>query len=392
MTFTITGGRVLTPMRLIENGMVSIENGKIAYVGAYDSAEIRGDMIDAGGQIVSPGFIDIHTHGGGGHDFMDGTVEAFLGASALHASHGTTCLLPTSLSSSDEELIDMLHVFKEAAAKNKFGAEMPGCHLEGPFFSLAQCGAQDPKYITPPDPVRYEKILEEGKGSILRWSLAPELPGAMQFIRRLREEGIVASIGHSDATDKVAVEAIENGCHHMTHLYSGMSALVRIKSYRYPGLIESAWLFDEFTSEIIADGCHLPQSLLRHCYRTLGTNRLCLVTDSMRGAGATSGETLLGSLKAGQPCIIEDGVAKLPDRSAFAGSVATADRLVRNMKDLAGAPLTDAVKMMTMTPARIMGLKNKGILAPGYDADIVLFDDDIHISRTICGGKTIYTA
>ena len=388
--FTIAGGRVITPMRILENGMVAARDGVITYVGPYDPAYAEGDVLDAGGLMISPGFIDIHTHGGGGCDFMDGDEDAVLTVARAHAVHGTTCLLPTSLSSSDEELLELFQVFRRAVPRNEDGAEMPGLHLEGPFFSLQQCGAQDPRYITPPDPARYERILKEGRGLILRWSLAPELSGAMAFIRRLREENILPSIGHSDATDATAVEAIENGCTHLTHLYSGMSGLVRIHSYRYPGLIESAFLFDEFTAEIIADGCHLPQSLLRHCYRTLGTGRLCLVTDSMRGAGMPEGDSVLGSLKNGQPCVIEDGVAKLPDRSAFAGSVATADRLVRNMHTLAGAPLTDAVKMMTMTPARIMGLKGKGMLAPGMDADILLFDENVRICRTIRGGRTIF--
>lgn len=388
--YTIAGGRVITPMRVIQDGMAVVEEGILTYVGPYDAGKTAGEVLDAGGLYLSPGFIDLHTHGAGGHDFMDGTAEAFLGAARAHAAHGTTCLLPTSLSSSDEELYGMFETYRAALPQNTEGAWMPGLHLEGPFFSLAQSGAQDPKYITPPDPERYGKILGAGKGLIFRWSSAPELPGAMAFSRRLRQEGILSSIGHSDATDAVACEAIENGYSHLTHLYSGMSGLVRIHSYRYPGLIESAFLFDEFTAEIIADGCHLPASLLRHCYRTLGTNRLCLVTDSMRGAGMPDGESILGSLKNGQRCIIEDGVAKLPDRSAFAGSVATADRLVRNMRDLAGAPITDAVKMMTMTPARIMGFESKGVLAPGKDADLVLFDEKIQIQRTIRGGKTIY--
>lgn len=389
--YTIAGARIVTPMRILQDGMAVVEEGVLTYVGPYDVQKKRGEVLDAGGLYLSPGFIDLHTHGAGGHDFMDGTAEAFLGAARTHAAHGTTCLLPTSLSSSDEELYGMFETYRAALPQNTHGAWMPGLHLEGPFFSPAQSGAQDPRYITPPDPQRYERILKAGKGLILRWSSAPELPGAMAFSRRLRQEGILSAIGHSDATDAVACEAIENGYSHLTHLYSGMSGLVRIRSYRYPGLIESAFLFDEFTAEIIADGCHLPASLLRHCYRALGTNRLCLVTDSMRGAGMPDGESILGSLKNGQPCIIEDGVAKLLDRSAFAGSVATADRLVRNMRDLAGAPLTDAVKMMTMTPARIMGFERKGVLAPGKDADLVLFDEGIQIQRTIRGGETIYT-
>ncbi len=389
-TFTIAGGRLLTPMRELSGSMLTVEDGIITYVGRYDPDRTAGPVIDACGQYIAPGFIDLHTHGGGGHDFMDGTADAFAGAARAHAAHGTTTLLPTSLACSDEELLAMFEVFRGLQGEKAGGASMPGLHLEGPFFADSQRGAQDPRYIGPPDPARYERILEKGEGLILRWSAAPELPGGMEFGRVLRSRGILASIGHSDATDAVACEALENGYTHLTHLYSGMSGLVRIKSYRYPGLIESAYLFEEFTAEIIADGCHLPASLLRHCYRSLGTGRLALITDSMRGAGMPDGESILGSLRDGQPCIIEDGVAKLPDRSAFAGSVATADRLVRNMHTLAGASMLDAVKMMTMTPAKIMGMRDRGMLTPGYRGDIVLFDRTVHVSRTIVAGETVF--
>lgn len=390
--FTLGGCRLLTPLRIVENGMVSIRDGIIEYAGPWDSSRTAGTVRDVGGQYVSPGWIDLHTHGAGGADFMDGTEEAFCRAAAMHASHGTAVLLPTTLACSDEELLNVFAVFRQVKRRREAAVQMPGLHLEGPFFAQSQRGAQDPRYVTPPQKERYEKILAAGDGLILRWSSAPELPGAMEFSRLLRRRGIVSAIAHSDATDQVVCQAIENGYTHITHLYSGMSGLVRIHSYRYPGVIESAFLFEELTSEIIADGCHLPASLLRYCYRTLGAGRLAVVTDSMRGAGMPDGRSILGSRKDGQECVIEDGVAKLPDRSAFAGSVATADRLVRNMRDLAGAPITDAVKMITLTPARIMGFGTKGLLAPGMDADLTVFDEDVRVSCTVAGGETVFSA
>lgn len=388
----IKNGRIITPMRVIEGGEVVYQDGKILQVGGSDCSTDAGcQIIDAQGRYVSPGFIDMHTHGAGGYDFMDGTLEAFLGAAREHARHGTTCLLPTSLACSDEELFEMFRIFRRAAQENAEGASMPGVHLEGPFFAPSQKGAQDEKYIVPPVKEHYEKILQEGGDIILRWSSAPELEGAFAFSRCITDRGIVSAIGHSDATDDIVCQAYENGYTLMTHLYSGMSGLKRVKSYRYPGVIESAYIYSEYNVEIIADGCHLPANLLKLIYNSLGTNRVALVTDSMRGAGMPDGDTILGSVKNGQRCVIEDGVAKMPDRNSFAGSVATAERLVRNMRDLAGAPIWDAVKMMTMTPARILGLKNKGILAPGNDADIVLFDDHVDIQRTIVQGRTVYT-
>lgn len=386
----LIGGTVLTPIRALAGAEIAVENGKIVSVGPRDAATDAGaEIFDAGGLWVVPGFIDMHVHGGGGYDFMDATVEAFHGAARMHALHGTTTLLPTSLASGDEALLDMIHAYQDAVHAPWVGAAMPGLHLEGPYFSLAQAGAQAPDAITPPDPERTARILKAAQGSILRWSSAPELPGSMEFAREMRERGILLSIGHSDARESVVAEAIENGYTHLTHFYSGMSTIVREKSYRFPGIVESGYLYPELTVEIIADGCHLPASLLRLVYQSMGTRRVALVTDALRGAGMPEGESIIGSLKEGRRCIVEDGVAKLPDRSAFAGSVATTDRLVRNMVQLAGAPLQDAVKMMSLTPARILGFQDRGMLAVGYRADIVCLDAGLHAVKTFVGGEVV---
>lgn len=386
----LIGGTVLTPIRALAGAEIAVENGKIVSVGPRDAATDAGaEIFDVGGLWIAPGFIDMHVHGGGGYDFMDATVEAFHGAARMHALHGTTTLLPTSLASGDEALLDMIHAYQDAVRAPWVGAAMPGLHLEGPYFSLAQAGAQAPDAITPPDPERTARILKAAQGSILRWSSAPELPGSMEFAREMRERGILLSIGHSDARESVVAEAIENGYTHLTHFYSGMSTIVREKSYRFPGIVESGYLYPELTVEIIADGCHLPASLLRLVYQSMGTRRVALVTDALRGAGMPEGESIIGSLKEGRRCIVEDGVAKLPDRSAFAGSVATTDRLVRNMVQLAGAPLQDAVKMMSLTPARILGFQDRGMLAAGYRADIVCLDAGLHAVKTFVGGEVV---
>ena len=386
----IYNGSILTPYRIIENGTVLIEDGKISLVTTGDVSSEGCISINAKGNYVSPGFIDIHTHGGGGHDFMDGTVESYLDAARLHAVHGTASMVPTTLASELEELKNTFQVFKQAKAMNKNGAEFLGIHLEGPYFSMEARGAQDPKYIKNPNPEEYKKILE-WSDDIVRWSAAPELDGAMEFGRFMKANGILVSIAHTDAISDCVYEAYENGFTHITHLYSCTSNVRRINAYRYAGVTESAYLIDEMTVEIIADGCHLPKSLLQLVYKIKGADKIALVTDSMRGAGMTEGETILGSLDSGQRVIIEDGVAKLPDRSAFAGSIATADRLVRTMVKTAGIPLLDAVKMMTATPARIIGVDNKkGILAPGRNADIVIFNSDIDIMATLVNGRIVY--
>lgn len=386
----ITNARVITPYRIIDRGCVVVEGDSIKYVGKDTGFAEELPGIDAEGNYIAPGFIDIHTHGGGGHDFMDGTLEAFLGAAEIHARFGTTSMLPTTLTSTYEELKSTFDVFQKAKEMNTRGARLLGLHLEGPYFSMEQRGAQDPKYIRKPDPDEYLEILSLSQ-DILRWSAAPELDGALEFGRCLKRRGILPSIAHTDAIFEQVQEAFENGFTHITHLYSAMSGVRRINAYRYAGVIESAYLIDDMTVEIIADGAHLPSSLLKLVYKIKGPSKIALVTDSMRGAGMPEGESILGSLKNGQKVIIEEGVAKLMDRSAFAGSVATADRLVRNMVKLAGVPLQDAVRMMTATPASIIGKQHEiGSLEVGKKADIVMFDEDLRILMTMIGGQVVY--
>lgn len=342
--------------------------------------------ISADGLYLSHGFIDIHVHGGGGADFMDGTEEAWRTAAALHLRHGTTCMTPTTLSATTEELMGAFEIFYRCRDDLQDGARMLGLHLEGPYFSPAQSGAQDPAQLRNPDPVECKKILDKCP-DIVRWSLAPELPGALEMGKLLSQQGIVAAIGHSDATYAQVCAAVSAGYTHVTHLYSATSTITREGGFRRGGIVESAYLLRELSSEIIADGCHLPPELLQLAYRFIEPKRLALITDAMRGAGQTSGESILGSLNCGQRVIIEDGVAKMPDRTAFAGSVCTTDRLVRNMVTLAGASLPDAIEMMTATPARIIGKSHiTGTVAPGRKADLVLFDENVEIRRVWTDG------
>jgi N-acetylglucosamine-6-phosphate deacetylase len=383
----ITNGKIILRNSIIPNGSLLVEDGKILAVTAGDAEFPDARVIDAQGQYIAPGFIDIHVHGGGDHDFMDGTEVAFLKVAEMHAAHGTTSIMPTTLTADRKGILNTLEVYEQAHTQNKFGAQFIGLHLEGPYFSMNQRGAQDPRYIRDPDPDEYLEILSHSQ-SIKRWSAAPERKGAIAFGKVLCERGILPSMAHTDAIYEEALEAFENGYTLLTHFYSAMSGVTRKNAFRYAGVIEAGYLHDALDVEIIADGVHLPAPLLKLIYKIKGPEHIALITDAMRGAGMPEGESILGSRANGLPVIIEDGVAKMPDRSSFAGSVATADRLVRVMVEKAEVPLVDAIHMITHTPARIMKLDNKiGTLAAGMDADIVIFDENIRISRTIIKGK-----
>ena len=389
-TIKIYNGKIILIDRIIPQGTVLIKDGIIQAIEEGDITISDADEIDAKGKYISPGFIDIHVHGGGGHDFMDGTPEAFLQIAEIHARHGTTAMLPTTLTSEKKDLLCTLTAYDVANKLNKKGATFIGMHMEGPYFAINQRGAQDPKYIRDPDPDEYKEILENYP-SIKRWSAAPELKGAIAFGKYITSKGVLAAIAHTDAIYEEVLEAFQNGYSLATHFYSAMSGVTRRNAYRFAGVIESAYLLNEMDVEIIADGKHLPAALLQLIYKIKGPQHTALITDAMRAAGMPEGKSILGNITNGLGVIVEDGVAKLPDRSSFAGSVATADRLVRTMLQVAGVSLINTIQMITETPARIMKINHKkGKLQIGKDADILIFDENITIEMTMVNGKIVY--
>ena len=388
MKYAIKNGKIIAGEKILEGYTLYFEGEKILAITKDTLA--ADEVIDAKGMFVSPGFVDTHTHGAAGYDFLDGTDEAFLAATAFQATHGATTVLPTITSSNYADLKRAIEAYERVKDSKTHGAYMPGVHLEGPYFAASQAGAQDPRHLRVFDPEEYNAIFALSD-RILRWTAAPELAGGESFARAAIEKGCLPCIGHSHAEDKEVRDAFAWGFTHVTHFYSGCSMVHRKNAYRYTGIVEEGYLNDDMTVEIIADGCHLPASLLKLITKIKGTDNVALVTDSIRAAGMPEGPSIIGSAENGMEIIIEDGVAKLPDRTAFAGSVATADRLVRNMVRLAELPLTEAVKMATKVPARICGLEGIGELKEGFDADILIFNDDIEIEKTFVKGNCVYT-
>ncbi len=384
----ISNGLVIEGGR-IEKKNVYVENGKITDV--TEELLPADTVVDADGRYVSPGFIDTHVHGGGGADFMDGGVEPMKVAARTHLMNGTTSIAPTSLACPHGDLVTAILDYKKLSLESGKNG-MPnfiGMHLEGPNFAPSQAGAQPPEYIYPPRKNEYEEILAVAEGCIAKWSFAPELEGSLEFCERIAKAGILPSVAHTDATYDHVLAAYEHGARCLTHFYSGMSTITRVGGYRVPGVVEAGYLLDDMWIEVIGDGSHIPPILLKMIVKNRGTDRMLLVTDSMRGAGMPEGPSILGRLNGGQECIIEDGIAKMPDRTCFAGSVATTDRLVRTFYKNGIVSLPMAVELASAKPAASLGIKGKGKISEGYDADILLFDDNINVSFVMVGGEIV---
>ncbi len=389
----ICGGKLITPDGIVENHMLLLENGLISAIvpqPVQKPADCR--VIDAAGRYVSAGFVDIHHHGGGGSDYMELDPDTYYNILSTHLKHGTTSVMPTLLSASGEHTIRAARQYVQSLKDPRIRCNMLGLHVEGMYISPMQAGAQNPNRIKNFDPPEYHAVCEAAEGHLKRWSVAPELPGAEEFARFAEKNGIVLSIAHSDADFDTVLRAFDLGYRHVTHLYSGTSTVIRRGGFRIAGVLEAAFYLDDMDVEIIADGCHLPHSLLKLITKIKKPERVALITDAIRAAGQDVTESFSGSSDDATPIIIEDGVAKLPNREAFAGSIATSDRLVRTML-AAGTPLETAIRMVTVNPLRMMGIgKNKGELKVGYDADLCIFDQNIQIQYVLVAGEIVHSA
>ena len=351
------------------------------------SADYR--VVDCEGQYISAGFVDIHQHGGGGSDYMDNDPDAYFRATEAHLVHGTTSVMPTLLSADVDNTLRAVGRYKCALRDSRIRANLIGLHIEGPYISPRQAGAQKPEHIRSFISDEYRRIFAASEATVKRWSVAPEIPGAEEFAEFAKSNKIALSIAHSDADFDTTLAAYSRGYRHITHFYSCISSITRKGGFRVPGILEAAYYLDDMDVELIADGCHIPETLIRYVCKFKKSEHIALVTDAMRAAGQDVTTSFLGSMDDPLPVVIEDGVAKMLDRKAFAGSVATADRLIRNMI-ISGVSLTDAIKMMTVNPIKMMGLDvKKGMIAPGFDADLCVFDEAVRVSKVVCMGELV---
>lgn len=368
----LQGARLVTDGRVLTGMDVAVENGRVTELLPHDPLA-KG--IDLGGLYLAPGFIDLHCHGGGGAMFVDAGREDWLTASRTHAEGGTAVLYPTISAVSVEGTVAALEAYRKYAAECPL--MMPGVHLEGPYFDPQSCGAQDPDAVHGPREEEYLPILEEYAPIIARWDYAPEHDTDLRFLRALNRYGVKPAVGHSAAEYDHLMPAYREGCDLITHLYSCTSTVTRHGGFRHLGIIETAYLLDEMDVEAIGDGCHLPAELMQLIVKLKGPEHVALISDSIRYCGMESS----GSAAADKiPYLIEDGVAKLLDRSAFAGSIATTGRILASTVS-AGISLPEVVRMLTATPARIMGLTDCGRLAKGCRALFTVFDRDLKVVR-----------
>lgn len=382
MLTQIINGQILTPQGWLKDGSVLINDGKILEITNSDLAVIGATVIDAKGMFIVPGFVSMHCHGGGGHDFTEGTPEAFKEAATAHLKHGSTTIFPT-LSSTTFENIRLAAATCDQLMAEDADTTIMGLHIEGPYLNENMAGTQWKEFLKNPDPEEYKALVESTK-CIKRWDISPEQPGAHDFARYMTSKGILTAITHTEAEYQEIKDAFAAGFTHAAHFYNAMPGFHKRREYKYEGTVESVYLMDDMSVEVIADGIHLPATILKLVYKVKGVEKTCLVTDSLKFAGYT-GETI------NDPnYVIENGVCKWADRQTLAGSIATADVLVQTMVKKAGIPLEDAVRMASETPARLTGIADsKGTLEKGKDADIVILDNDVNVRCVFTKGKEV---
>jgi N-acetylglucosamine-6-phosphate deacetylase len=386
------GGTILLPDRLLERGAVLVRDGRIVEVFA-EPASPHVPIVDLQGGYLAPGFLDLHVHGGAGADFMDGTADAFAAVCRAHARHGTTALLATTTAARHDQHLAFLRVCRSLKGEWTGGAVVLGAHFYGPYFAAEARGCHPGNPVRAPVPVEYLDYLEFSD-TIMTATVAPELPGAEEFVRACRAMGVRCNAGHSHATFAQVEAAVGWSIRHVDHLFCAMSDRARLRqSQTYPmrgGLLEATLYFDELTTEVIADGKHLAPELLRLAYKIKGPDRLALVTDANRALDMPDGEYLFGPLDGGEPIVRRDGVGIMPDGQSLASGVEGMDHAVRTFVAATGAPLHEAVRMASLTPARIAGCeRERGSIEAGKRADFVVLDQSLRVRQVWVAGRQV---
>lgn len=374
---------VVTESEVIQDGTVQMKNGKISGIFPKQTGEAT-EVLDAKGQVLVPGFIDIHIHGAGGYDVMDATEEALDGMASLLPKEGTTSFLATTMTQSHDSISAALKQAGDYMNSHQKGghAEMLGIHLEGPYLSKQKAGAQPTGHIVPPSIEQFEAWQKDSQANIRIVTAAPEVEGGYEFFSYLKEKGVTASVGHSAATYEQAKQAVLSGATHVTHLFNQMSGF----HHREPGIVGMAFNEVKLMAEIIVDHIHVHPEAVRSAYHMLGADRVVLITDAMRAKCLNEGSYDLG----GQTVEVKKGEARLPD-GTLAGSILRFDEAVQHMKQQLDLHWIDLVKISAANAAKQIGLfHRKGSIATGKDADFVLLDKQGHVQMTICRGTVAF--
>ena len=360
-----------------------IAGGKIVKISQDDIAD--SEIVDCEGLFLSPGFIDLHVHGGGGYSFMDENPDNIKKAAHAHTLHGTTGILPTMLSSPEEMLMKCADRIAEIAEDFE-NSNILGVHFEGPYLSPAMSGAQSDDSIFPVN-VSSPLLSVENLKMI---TMAPELDNAQNLAKQFAEKGVTVAVGHTNATFDETESAFDNGFSDFTHIYNASSSLHKEGAFRIAGAVEAALTNDKCTVQVIGDLRHLPTGLVRLIYKCKGADKAYFITDGLEFSAADLAEGERVIQANGVPAVYKNGVMMTGDLSRLAGSASSMDTILKNSVKYVGIPLTDAVKMVSSTPAKVIGVDNKkGCIKENYDADLVLFDEDFNIKAVIVNGKFV---